>query len=341
MDQDVEYCTTPDGVRLAYSVIGTGRPVVRLTHWFTHLESDLSNPVMRHYALGLAYRHKLLRYDGRGLGLSQRDVADISLEAWVSDVETIVDAADFDRFVLIAASQGASIAVAYAAKHPDRVSELIIVAGYARGMLERGAGAQEVFELSRRMIRLGWGSELEAHRQWFTSRFMPDADPEQQHYFNELQRQSTSPETAERMFCAMCNVNVLALLPKVKARTLVIAYREDAVVPLEYAREIATGIPGAKFLVLDGRNHVVLPGSSAHRRLFDAISKFLGEKPIRGTLPGTASGARLLEMRAKRLQNHWAVRIAITIAAILGPLGAASWLSENFRHFLGMLVASR
>lgn len=128
MQQQIQYCTTPDGIRLAYSVIGKGTPIVRASHWFNNLEYDLKSPVYRHIILGLAHHHSLLRYDARGNGLSQREVSEISFDLWISDLETVVDRAGLDRFTLVGISQGASIAVAYAVKHPDRISHLIIYA---------------------------------------------------------------------------------------------------------------------------------------------------------------------------------------------------------------------
>lgn len=320
MHQEIQYCTTSDGVRLAYSVIGKGSPMVRAAHWFTHLEYDLKSPISRHLALGLAHRHKLLRYDARGVGLSQRDVADISLEAWVRDLETVVDHAGFERFVLVGMSQGAGISIAYAVRHPERVSHLILYGGFARGILHRGdpTKRKETFDLSRAMIRQGWGSDLEAHRQWFTSQFMPHATTEQQHAFNELQRVSTTADLAERSFCVMADVNVVDLLPQVKVPTLVIHLTGDIRVASEFGQEMAAAIPGAKFVPLEGRNHFILPGDPTHRQIFDAMASFLGEKPIRGALPGTAEFKERLDTKVRALEQSWLIKIVIVIAAISG-----------------------
>src|SRR5262249_38178217 len=133
MQQEIQYCTAPDGVRLAYSIIGNGTPVVRTPHWFAHLEYDLKAPIYRHQILGLAHRHSLLRYDGRGIGLSQRDVTDISFERLVGDLESVVDRAGLERFALVGLSQGGAVAAAYASRHPERLTHLIIYGGFARG----------------------------------------------------------------------------------------------------------------------------------------------------------------------------------------------------------------
>jgi pimeloyl-ACP methyl ester carboxylesterase len=320
MQQEIRYCTTPDGVRIAYAIVGKGPPLVRAAHWFTHLDHDLKNPVTRHIVLGMAHRHRLLRYDSRGMGLSQRDVADISMEAWIRDLETVVDHADFDRFALVGISQGAGISINYAVRHPERVSHLILLGGFARGLLHRGASAKqrEMLELGCQMIRQGWGSEVEAHRQWFTSQFMPGATAEQQHAFNEMQRASTTPENAERALRAMSEVSVAGLLPQVKAPTLVINQRDDIRAPFELGQELAAGIPAAKFVPLEGRNHIFLPGEPVHRQIFDAVADFLGEKRIRGTLPGTAGLTERLETRAKALEQNWFIKIVIVLAAVTG-----------------------
>jgi pimeloyl-ACP methyl ester carboxylesterase len=157
MHQEIQYCTTSDGVRLAYCKIGKGTPVVRTPHWFAHLEYDLKGPIYRHQILGLAHHHSLLRYDGRGLGLSQRDVAEISFERSVEDLETVVDRAGLERFILIGLSQGGAVVVAYASRHPERVTHLIIYGGFARGVLYRDEPEKQksTLELQRALIREG------------------------------------------------------------------------------------------------------------------------------------------------------------------------------------------
>jgi pimeloyl-ACP methyl ester carboxylesterase len=187
--QEIQYCTTSDDVRLAYSVIGQGTPIVRASHWLSHLEYDLKYPVYRHLILGLAHPHSVVRYDGRGMGLSQRHVTDISFERWISDLECVVDALSLQRFALSGMSQGAPISIQYAVRHPERVTHLILCGGFARGFLHRDNAEHEKqsLELSRALIRQGWGSDKKAYRQWFTSQFVPDATAEQSRCFNEAE----------------------------------------------------------------------------------------------------------------------------------------------------------
>jgi pimeloyl-ACP methyl ester carboxylesterase len=193
--QHIEYATASDGVRIAYAVIGKGTPVVRASHWLTHLEYELDSPVWRHLLLGMASRHKLVRYDGRGTGLSRRDAVEISMDRWVNDLECVVDCLSLERFILLGVSQGGAISIEYAARHPERVSHLIIHGAYTRGFLHRdNPDKQRQFvELNRALIREGWGSEHDAYRQWFTSQFIPGGTAEQARWFNDLERVSATP----------------------------------------------------------------------------------------------------------------------------------------------------
>jgi pimeloyl-ACP methyl ester carboxylesterase len=222
MSQQIQYCTSSDGVQLAYSTIGKGTPIVRASHWLTHLEYDLKNPVSRHMLLGLAHRHSFVRYDARGTELSQREVAEISFERWVSDLECVVDALSLERFALVGVSQGAPISIQYTVNHPERVSHLIICGGFARGMLHTGnlEKQKQSLELVRTLIRKGWGSDQETYRQWFTSHLIPQGTVEQNHSFNELERISATPKMAERFLSEVANIDVFDQLPKVKVPTL-------------------------------------------------------------------------------------------------------------------------
>lgn len=314
MDQQIQYCTAPDGVRLAYSVIGKGSRLVRTSHWFSHLEHDLTSPIFRSDILGLAKQHQLLRYDARGVGLSQRD-ADVSFELFVQDLETVIEAANFDRFILLGLSQGCGQAIAYAARHPDKVSHLILYGGYARGQFHRDdvEKQKERIELGCALIRNGWGSDEESHRQFFTSQFMPDADKEMHHSLNETQRLATKPEMAERFLRANAAIDVAALLPKIAAPTLVLHPTGDNRVPFPLGQEMAAGIKNAKFVPLDTRNHMLVPNEPAHQVMVKAIAEFLGEKPIR-----TSGVSDRLEHRAKALEQHWSIKFVLIFAAITG-----------------------
>ena len=319
MDQQIQYCTTPDGVRLAYSRIGKGTPILRTPHWFAHLDHDVKNQATKHVLLGLAHRHALVRYDPRGVGLSQRDIKNISFELWLSDLETVVNAAGLDRFILFGLSQGVAPAIAYASRHPERLSHLILYGGFARGLLHRDnpEKGKQAMELGCALIRDGWGNEEESHREFFTSQFIPDGTKEDHHALNELQRVACAPEIAERYFRTHCDYNVADLLATVTTPTLVMHSRGDIRVPFTLGQEIAAGIPGAKFVPLESRNHMLPASDPALRESFNAIADFLGEKRIR-TLPGTAGLTERLEKKAHALEQNWFIKIVIVLAAITG-----------------------
>lgn len=320
MQQNIQYCTAPDGVRLAYATLGNGPKLVRTPHWFSHLEHDLDSQVMRHTILALAHHHTVLRYDARGIGMSQREGAEISFDKLVQDLETVVDAAKFDRFILFGLSQGCAQAIAYAARHPDRVSHLILYGGFARGMLRRNDPEKQAqaLELARGLVRGGWGSHEESHRQFFTSQFIPDGTADDYHSLNEMQRVATTPEIAEQFLITNSTIDVVALLPQVKAPTLVLHSKHETRVPFELGQEMAAGIPGAKFVPLESRNHLILAHEPAHRAMANAIADFLGEKRIRGHLPGTAGISERLESGISKVERSWLIKVVIIFAALTG-----------------------
>lgn len=274
--QEIKYCRTPDGVRLAYATAGSGPTLVKAANWLNHLEYDWESPIWRHVVRGLARSHTLIRYDARGNGLSDWDVKTLSLDAWVNDLETVVDAAGVYRFPLLGVSQGCAVSIAYAVRHPERVSHLILYGGFALGAAKRSPAENERRTAESTLMRHGWGLDNPAFRLMFTAQFMPGATQEQTDYFNELQRRTTSPECAERYLEASGNIDVTELLGKVTVPTLVMHARDDARVPFELGRAMAAGIPGARFIALQGQNHLFLEHESASERFFEELQLFLG-----------------------------------------------------------------
>jgi class 3 adenylate cyclase/pimeloyl-ACP methyl ester carboxylesterase len=276
-EQEIQFCIAQDGVQLAYARTGSGPPLVKTGNWMTHLEFDFESPIWRHLYRELSRDHALIRYDARGNGLSDRDVEDVSFETFVSDLETVVDAAGLERFALLGISQGCAVSVAYAVRHPERVTQLILFGGYVLGWAKRARSAAEKEQAAAMMTlaRLGWGEENAAFRQLFTSQFIPNGTKEQTDWFNELQRISTSPEDAARNLAAQGDIDVSALLAKVSVPTLVMHSRDEARVPFDQGRRLAAGIPGARFVPLTSRNHLILEDEPAFPRFLQEIRTFL------------------------------------------------------------------
>lgn len=261
MEQQIHFCTTDDGVRIAYATVGEGPPLVKAANWLSHLEFDWSSPIWRHLLAEFAFDHTFIRYDERGNGLSDWNVSDLSFEAFVEDLEAVVDAAGVDRFPLLGISQGGAVAIAYAVRYPERVSRLILYGSYAQGWARRESPEEiEQRRAALTLVKLGWGKDNPAFRQLWTTLYAPDASAEQAQSFNDLQRVSTSPENAVKLMTVMGDIDVRDLLPQVQVPTLVLHCRDESGVPFEQGRLLAASIPGALFVPLHGRNHLLLEG---------------------------------------------------------------------------------
>jgi len=274
--QDVTFCRGADGVTLAVATAGEGPVLVKTAHWLTHVERDWRSPIFAPLLIRLAPRHRLVRYDARGNGLSDREAADISFGAFLRDLETVVEAQRLDRFALYGVSQGAAVAIAYAALHPERVTRMVIQGGYAIGRNRRGREQERALaEAFLTMMRQGWGEEGSAFMQAFSAIYMPGASTERIRQWCEQQRASCSAEMAIRIRAACDDIDVTALLGRVQAPTLVMHSRADALVPLDEGRRIAAGIAGSRFVVLESDNHVVLPDDPAWPRLVEELEHFI------------------------------------------------------------------
>ena len=274
--QEIRYCTTSDGVRLAYATTGNGPPLVKASNWLTHLDFEWGSPIWRHWYTALSHHHRLVRYDERGNGMSQRDVPDVSFDTWVRDLETVVDAAGLDRFPLLGISRGGPIAIAYAVKHPERVTLLVLYGAFAAGVKHVGTPRElEARRALASLLRLGWGLNNPAFCRTFTCRFIPEATPEHEQWFDELQRVSTSPENAAQLMARDDDIDVRPLLSKVKTRTLVIHCDRDQAVPPERGRLLAAGIPGARYVSLPSANHLMLEEEPAWSLFLEELGLFL------------------------------------------------------------------
>jgi len=326
LEQTIRFCTTPDGVRIAYAIAGKGPPLVRVGSWTTHLEFDWKGPMLRHMLEGLAEHRQLIRYDVRGTGLSDRDVCEISFDHFVSDLAAVVDAVGLERFPLIASSQGWAVGVAYTARNPHRVSHLILLGAYARGPAHRPDQGREFVETHRAIIRQGWGSEDPSYRQLFSSQFLPEGTSEQIQWFSERQRVSATPEIAEKFYVANSTVDVRGLLPQIKVPTLVLHCRGDRRVPLAMGHELAALIPGARFVLLESNNHLILEHEPAAEVFLNEVADFLGdEKPKNWKRRVHVTEAKL-EMIARRVEASSAFRIIAIVAAVTSVVTFVVWL---------------
>ncbi len=277
IDQRIRFCHTEDGVRIAYATVGNGPPLVKAANWLSHLEYDWQSPVWGGMLTELARHHTLVRYDERGCGLSDWEPDDFSFEAWVRDLETVVDSLGVGRFPLLGMSQGGGVAIAYAVRHPERVSHLILYGSYARGKFKRDNPVQARAEEQALMqlIRSGWGRDNPAFRQVFTSLFLPQGTPVQHSWFNDLQRISTSPENAVRFLQVFAETDVQLLATQVQVPTLVLHATGDARIPFNEGRLLASLIPGARFVPLDSLNHILLESEPAYRIFLDEMLGFI------------------------------------------------------------------
>jgi pimeloyl-ACP methyl ester carboxylesterase/DNA-binding CsgD family transcriptional regulator len=315
-DQTIRFATGHDGVQLAYASTGKGPTLIKAATWLSHLEYDWQSPVWTHLLQALSARFHFVRYDERGCGLSDWAVEDLSFESWLRDLEVVADTVGAERFALLGMSQGASIAIAYAVRHPQRVSHLVLHGGYARGRLVRATtqAEREEVETMNKLAELGWGKSDPSFRQFFTSQFIPGGRPEQHQWFNELERISTSPGNAVRFMREFASIDVSALLPQVRCPTLVLHSRHEVRQPFEQGRQLATAIPGARLVPIDSGNHLLLESEPGWQPWIDAVLDFL-PRPAPAGVPGFATltdrQRELLELIAQGRDNA-------QIAAALG-----------------------
>jgi pimeloyl-ACP methyl ester carboxylesterase/DNA-binding CsgD family transcriptional regulator len=292
--------TAPDGVRIAAADAGSGPTLVRAAHWLSHLEFDWTSPIWRDFLAEVGAGRRFVRYDERGTGLSDRDVADLSFEAMVGDLETVVDALDLERFALLGMSQGAAISIAYAVRHPERVSALVLCGGYARGHAHRSRTAEQQHEaaLLLELIRAGWGTPNPKFRRVFATMFLPEGTPDQYAAFDELQRVSATADVAYRLRSMFDGIDVTGLCAAVRAPTLVMHVRGDGVVPFDEGRLLAALIPGSRFVPLEGTGHILVPGGPAWQPFLDEVRAFLA---------ATAAGERSMPVASSRQTTDTAV----------------------------------
>jgi len=307
-DDEVRFCESHDGIRIAYAIAGEGPPVILLPSWLTHLEFQRRSVAWQPFLSALSSRYRLIRYDPRGCGLSDRNVADLRFDTWVRDLDALVSHLGLRSFALIGVCQGGAVALEYAARTPGRVSHLVLYGTYARGRDKRGDIPLEA-EKARvllDMIRVGWGSEDHAFAIAFAQQFQPAGAEGHLRSWCELQRRAATPEAAVAMTRIMFDIDIRSALWVVGCPTLVAHANRDAVVPLEEGRLLARSIRGARFLELDSANHFMRPDEPAWSRFVEALYAFLPKPPQEAGAWGelTAREREVLDQVAQGLDNR-------------------------------------
>ena len=275
--QHIAFCQAADGVQLAYAVVGEGPPLVRAANWMTHLGYDIESPVWRHWVRDLSLKYTFIRYDERGCGLSDWDATDFSFDDWVADLESVVEALALERFPLLGVSQGGAVAVAYAARHPERVSRLVLCSAYARGRAVRAVSEEEkrAAALDLDLARVGWGRDDPVFREVFAAQFLPDGTRADWAAFDQLQRRTTSPENAVHFLEEFARIDVREQSRKVSCPTLIMHSRDDHRVPMRFGEELATLIPNADLVALSSNNHLLTASEPAWQVFRDELDAFL------------------------------------------------------------------
>lgn len=274
--QQVRYCFAPDGVRIAYAVTGSGPLLVKTANWLNHLELDWGSPLWGRMVGGLSEHFRLVRYDERGNGLSDWDVGPVDFESLVTDLEAVVDALGLDRFPLFGLSQGAAVSIAYAARHPDRVSRLILLGGYATGWRHRvDPDEADEREAIITLVRRGWGKDSPIYRQIFSQSFTPSATVDELDWFNDFQKQTVSPDNAAAFLDLFGDIDVRGDLAKIEVPTLILHARADQRIGIEQAIELASAMRNASLVTLDTDNHILRSNEPAMDLVLEQIVNFL------------------------------------------------------------------
>ncbi|HEY3518597.1 MAG TPA: alpha/beta fold hydrolase [Gammaproteobacteria bacterium] len=321
MRQSIHLTRSADGTAIAWAHAGDGPSLVKAGNWLTHLEYDAKSPLWQHWIRFFGDHYRIIRYDERGCGMSDRDVAELSLDACVQDLDAVVAAArPAEPFVLLGISQGGATAIRYAVAYPDKVSHLILYGAYAQGRAKMGDPEVEQTQRARiALTRTGWGQDNPVYRQLFTSRFIPAGTDEQLRWFNELCRITATAETAARILEFRMDIDVSGLLPQLSVPTLVLHARGDEAVPPAQGRLLAARIPGATLVELDSRNHILLEAEPAWTRFKEEVLAFTGRAALAG-------GGELFRSLSPR-ESEILVRIAAGLTNI--EIGRELFISEK------------
>ena len=273
VQQDIHYTRNPSGHKLAWSLVGEGPPLVRALGWFTNLDFEWRHPASRRCIDLMAANYRVLRYDARGMGMSERDVTEVSAATRLQDLEAVIEASGLERFILWGLSEGGTTAIQYAAKHPERVSHLVLWGSFLKPVLDEEIVRKWMALLD--LIPSQWGSSNRAFRQMMTAQFIPDGDAEQNEFFNELQRHAAQPEVVVNTVMSINDIDVSDIASQVTVPTLVMHRVDDLLVPIHQSIEIAATIPGAKLVQLQGANHWMLSDARAFREIVEQVDQFV------------------------------------------------------------------
>lgn len=335
--QQIRFCSSADGTRIAYAVCGEGPPLVMAGQSFSHLENEWDCLVRQPLLALLSEQHMLIRYDMRGTGLSDRDCNEFALNRYLEDLEAVVAASRIESFSMIGLTGGGALAVNHAARHPKQVKRLVLVGAYLRGRFVRctTASEREETELILKLVELGWGQDNPTFRQLFTYQFLPDGTAAQLQSFDELMRTAVSAKNAALQLRSWFGADISAVAPQVNAPTLVLHSRGDLRVPFEQGRLLAASIPSARFVPLDSRNHMPLAQEPAWQQLADELTAFLraDAEPDRSPVATlTAREHAVLEVLALGLETPlMAERLCLSektvrnhLSAVYAKLGVTS-----------------
>jgi pimeloyl-ACP methyl ester carboxylesterase/DNA-binding CsgD family transcriptional regulator len=290
LNHETRFCTAPDGVGLAYAIEGEGPPLVKAANWLTHLDYDRQSPVWRHWVRELSRGRRLIRYDERGCGLSDRQLeATPTLDTYVGDLAAVVDAARLDRFALLGVSGGGPTAVEYAARNPERVTQLILYGSYTRGRYRRSAEEAEQSRLFIELMRVGWGGAVPAFRNVFTSTYIPSAGEQQKRWYDEMQQASSTGEVAAVLWRSRTDIDISDTARRITQPALVLHARHDRAVPYEEGRRLASLLPNARFVSLESDNHILQEGEPAWELFLSSVRAFLAHDGHAPTAPADLS----------------------------------------------------
>jgi pimeloyl-ACP methyl ester carboxylesterase/DNA-binding SARP family transcriptional activator len=279
--QRIGFCEVRDGTKIAYATVGSGPPLLKAANWLNHLEFDWASPIWGRSFAAIARYRTFIRYDERGCGLSDWDVKDLSFEAFVEDLEAVADKLGLERFPLLGISQGCAVSIEYAVRHPERVSGLVLISGYAAGWRHLASAEEQARrEAVLTLTEVGWGTDNPAYRHIFSQTFMPDASAQDLAWFDQFQRQTTSPRNAARFQDAFGHIDVRDRLAEVRVPTIVFHSKYDQRIPLELGRAVASGIPNAHFVPLESRNHILVDHEPAWQVCLETVGRFLAEREI-------------------------------------------------------------